>query len=69
MNAQLNNADRREIARMDNRSLAANAESYLPAAQPNEEPARFGVGYGSSSGYVSRRRYTQDWGPARFSVR
>lgn len=69
MNAQLNNADRRKFARMDNRSLAANAESYLPDSKPNEEPTRFGVGYGSSSGYVSRRRYSQDWGPARFSVR
>lgn len=70
MNAQLNpTADRREFVRFDNRSLAANSESYLPETKINEEPARFGVGYGSSSGYVSRRRYSQDWGPARFSVR
>ncbi len=28
----------------------------------------FGVGYGSSSGYASARRYTRDWGNERFRV-
>ena len=28
----------------------------------------FGVGYGNSSGYASARRYTRDWGNARFRV-
>ena len=69
MNAQFHTADRRQHARLDNRALAANSESYLPESTANKEPARFGVGYGSSSGYVSRRRYTQEFGPARFSVR
>lgn len=69
MNAQLNTTDRREFARIDNRTLASNSESYLPVNKSNEGSSRFGVGYGSSSGYVSRRRYTQDFGPARFSVR
>jgi hypothetical protein len=26
----------------------------------------FGVGYGSSSGYASAKRYTNDWGLTRF---
>lgn len=26
----------------------------------------FGTGYGTSSGYASDKRYTHDWGPARF---
>jgi hypothetical protein len=30
-------------------------------------PARdFGVGYGTSSGYASSKRYAKDWGNARF---
>ena len=28
----------------------------------------FGIGYGNSSGYASARRYTRDWGNARFRV-
>ena len=33
----------------------------------HEHRARdFGVGYGNSSGYVSRRRYADNWGNARF---
>lgn len=28
----------------------------------------FGVGYGSSSGYASDRRYTRAWGNERFRV-
>jgi len=26
----------------------------------------FGIGYGSSSGYASNRRYTSNWGEPRF---
>jgi hypothetical protein len=26
----------------------------------------FGIGYGSSSGYASTRRYVNDWGLTRF---
>lgn len=28
----------------------------------------FGVGYGSSSGYASERRYTNDWSQIRFRL-
>lgn len=37
----------------------------LPARR--ERRARdFGIGYGNSSGYAADKRYTSDWGPARF---
>ena len=26
----------------------------------------FGIGYGNSSGYASRRRYTSNWAPSQF---
>ena len=29
----------------------------------------FGVGYGASSGYAPGKRYTSDWGQARFRFR
>lgn len=29
----------------------------------------YGVGYGSSSGYASGRRYANDWGDVRFQCR
>jgi hypothetical protein len=29
----------------------------------------FGIGYGSSSGYALDKRYTSDWGQARFHCR
>lgn len=32
----------------------------------SHRPRDFGVGYGSSSGYASARRYTQDWATPRF---
>ncbi len=31
-------------------------------------PRDFGVGYGSSSGYASDRRYAEDWGQDRFRM-
>ena len=44
-----------------------------PATQVEALPARrerrerdFGIGYGSSSGYASERRYVKDWGLTRF---
>ena len=44
----------------------------LQTVQPNA-PARrthrerdFGIGYGSSSGYASSKRYTSDWAQPRF---
>ena len=39
------------------------------APQPVRQIRRerdFGVGYGSSSGYASNRRYTTEWAPPRF---
>lgn len=39
------------------------------AARPSRRQYRardFGVGYGRSSGYASGKRYTDDWGNARF---
>ena len=42
----------------------AAASSYERA-----EAAPFGTGYGRSSGYVQRPRYTRDWAPARFTLR
>ncbi len=38
---------------------------------PRRQPHRtrdFGVGYGSSSGYASERRYTSDWSQIRFRM-
>lgn len=29
----------------------------------------FGIGYGTSSGYALGKRYTSDWGQARFQCR
>jgi len=29
----------------------------------------FGIGYGASSGYALDKRYTSDWGQARFHCR
>ncbi|HXH01337.1 MAG TPA: hypothetical protein VNI56_04015 [Xanthomonadaceae bacterium] len=34
--------------------------------RPNGDDRAFGVGYGSSSGYASAKRYTQGWTQARF---
>lgn len=40
-------------------------------ASPRRQTHRtrdFGVGYGSSSGYASERRYTSDWSQIRFRL-
>ena len=43
----------------------AHREAVTPAR--HERPGReFGIGYGRSSGYGTTRRYTSDWGLARF---
>ncbi len=34
--------------------------------RPEARTRAFGVGYGSSSGYASQRRYSQDWAAPRF---
>jgi len=36
--------------------------------RPPHRTRDFGVGYGSSSGYASERRYTSDWGQMRFRM-
>lgn len=42
-------------------------DNVVPLQTRREHRARdFGVGYGSSSGYASERRYTNDWGLTRF---
>lgn len=42
-------------------------DNVVPLQARREHRARdFGVGYGSSSGYASERRYTNDWGLTRF---
>lgn len=40
-----------------------------PSTYERQEAAPFGTGYGRSSGYVQRPRYTRDWAPARFTMR
>ena len=47
---------------------AANASSNVIALNARRERRErdFGVGYGSSSGYASAKRYTNDWGLTRF---
>lgn len=41
----------------------------VPSTYERQEAAPFGTGYGRSSGYVQRPRYTRDWAPARFTLR
>lgn len=50
-------------------------QSAKSSPKPNQTPRRpahrtrdFGVGYGSSSGYASERRYTSDWSQIRFRM-
>jgi hypothetical protein len=47
-----------------NRDHADNVVA-LPARRVRRE-RDFGIGYGSSSGYASERRYVNDWGLTRF---
>jgi hypothetical protein len=45
-------------------------ESGLPLTHANRYRERdFGIGYGTSSGYALDKRYTSDWGQARFHCR
>ena len=50
------------------RTAVAVAALDMPAVLARRERRErdFGVGYGSSSGYASPRRYTQDWATPRF---
>ncbi|MCY7353992.1 MAG: hypothetical protein LH470_02715 [Lysobacter sp.] len=40
----------------------------IPARRQAHRARDFGVGYGSSSGYASERRYTNDWSQIRFRL-
>jgi hypothetical protein len=45
-------------------------ESDSRHAEANRYRERdFGIGYGTSSGYALDKRYTSDWGQARFHCR
>jgi hypothetical protein len=47
--------------------LPASGPAHL--AGPRYRARDFGTGYGRSSGYAAERRYTSDWGQARFRCR
>jgi len=40
--------------------------ALMNAPSRNHRERDYGVGYGTSSGYASNRRYTTDWAPPRF---
>jgi len=47
--------------------VATPATPAIARPSRREHPARdFGIGYGSSSGYASSKRYADNWGNARF---
>jgi len=60
MTMQTNNNDRREAA-----PATQNVQPITQARRTHRE-RDFGVGYGSSSGYASGKRYTSDWAQPRF---
>jgi hypothetical protein len=45
----------------------ARVEGVTPSARYRDRD--FGIGYGHSSGYAFEKRYTSDWGQARFRFR
>lgn len=49
------------------RSCVESAPSNTQASRYRERD--FGIGYGASSGYARDKRYTSDWGQARFQCR
>ena len=51
------------------RPMNPQAARTNPSTYERQEAAPFGTGYGRSSGYVQRPRYTSDWAPARFTLR
>ena len=51
------------------RPLNPHVAPAAPSTYERQEAAPFGTGYGRSSGYVQRPRYTRDWAPARFTLR
>ena len=56
------------------RTSAHVRQCVAPSPQFSQAPSRYrerdvGVGYGASSGYALDKRYTSDWGQARFHCR
>ena len=49
------------------RSRVESASQSIQASRYRERD--FGIGYGASSGYALDKRYTSDWGQARFHCR
>ncbi len=47
---------------------ALHTNAAHPAARFDRRERDFGIGYGSSSGYASARRYTRESGNQRFRV-
>jgi hypothetical protein len=55
------------VAAADRNRQTLTPEAPKPSEFHRESRARdFGTGYGRSSGYASSRRYTSNWGNARF---
>jgi hypothetical protein len=48
-------------------SRAESTPQFTHASRYRERD--FGIGYGTSSGYALDKRYTSDWGQARFQCR
>ena len=48
-------------------AVQSQVESNTSSARYRERD--FGIGYGTSSGYAFEKRYTSDWGQARFRCR
>ena len=49
------------------RQAAVPAAPAAPTARQAYRERDFGVGYGTSSGYASHRRYSTTWAPPRFN--
>jgi hypothetical protein len=43
-----------------------NVVAFVAKARHSYRTPSFGIGYGSSSGYGTDKRYTTDWGQIRF---
>ena len=48
-------------------ATAPAATTAPPIARQAYRERDFGVGYGTSSGYASHRRYSTNWAPPRFN--
>lgn len=50
------------------KSTPTRLAQVVPTRRSAHRARDFGVGYGSSSGYASERRYTSDWSQIRFRL-